>query len=337
MYHGSCKKFDVGFQLLPQNKYTSNDNSKALEDVFESVKPSHCISRKKAVFLSDDIDLIDAAGGYIDIIYKVDTIDYEKSDLAWYTKAQEFIEGGQLELAKKCAEKYWNGVPFYDSEQSCMEYRAETATITEIVEVNTPQEEFDNLSNDNSNFNILNSVIRNNIDFNKIDLNAFKWNVEQNLEYHSVRHDGNLTKDDGLELIFNKLLTHFIKNISELDNINGDKFLLYRAIGIESLDTLDPNLGKYWSFDPEKATIFDDEDYQHDKSNKELHQKYYFKAEVKLSDIDWSMTLDLYLMQEFDEAEIRLLDNSTFYNVEYKKTNDESFKKINLIKNKIKP
>lgn len=153
LYHGSRKKFSLNFKLEPQNEYTSSDNIQYLEDFFENLKPQNCISRKEAVYLSDNLDLIDVSGGYTDIIYEVSTDYYEKSDLAWYTEAQSFLDNGKTISAKKCAENYWNGVPFIDEERSCFEYRAKTATVINIVEINVPEDdlEFVNLRVSNIN------------------------------------------------------------------------------------------------------------------------------------------------------------------------------------------
>jgi hypothetical protein len=139
LYHGSDKKFEIDFKLLPQNEYTSNNNSSELEKLFEQRKPIDMISRKNSVFLADDIDLIDALGGYTDIIYEVSVDDnIERSDLAWYTESQKHLEEGSLILASKCADKYWSGDIFYDDNQSCFEYRVSSAKIKNIKELNVP-------------------------------------------------------------------------------------------------------------------------------------------------------------------------------------------------------
>lgn len=148
MYHGSRTYLPINFQIKPQNEYTSNKESSELENLFESTKPDHLLSRKDSVFLCDNPDLIDPAGGYTDVIYEVETDNCEKSDLAWYTEAQIYLEKGALELAKKCSEKYWSGEPFYDDNMSCYEYRSKSATVKSILELNVLIEELDEIKSE---------------------------------------------------------------------------------------------------------------------------------------------------------------------------------------------
>ena len=141
LYHGTHYNFDKGFEIKPQNEYTSNKNSSELEDLFEKEKPDEMISRKKAVFLCDSPENIDNCGGYTDVIYVVSTDYEERSDLAWYSKAQEYLEECNLREAKKCAQKYWSGEIFENNKQSCYEIRCNSAIILSTLELNVEKEE----------------------------------------------------------------------------------------------------------------------------------------------------------------------------------------------------
>lgn len=138
-YHGSLKKFEIGFTLKPRNEFTSNDSVKELEFFFESLKPKNCLSRSKSVFLTDDPNLIDNCGGYTDYIYTISANkeEVEFSDLSWYTEAESYLEDGDFEKAKDCANKYWKGVVNPDSNFSCGEYRIKEAIIHSLFEDNS--------------------------------------------------------------------------------------------------------------------------------------------------------------------------------------------------------
>lgn len=335
MYHGSRKKFDIGFILLPQDEYTSNEVSKDLEELFESVRPDHCIPRKEAVYLSDNVDLIDASGGYTDIIYKVDVDDYEKSDLAWYTEAQTCLENGSLKLAKKCALKYWSGEDYYDNKKSCIEYRANSAIVNSIVEINVIENELEKvtLNNIDSDKSKLEKLIRNKVVLSNLNIEEFKWSIEQNLEYHTVRHKNNLTKDSDIELIFNDIMDSFVEEILKLENIEKNSIKLYRAIALNNINDLNLNLGIYWSFDKDNTSVFDDEGYVHKNKNRSKYKVFEFESEIELSDVDWETTFDLYLIQEFGEYEIRLNSNAKFKNIKFKEDKSLEFKEL-IIKDK---
>ena len=134
LYHGSRTLFPVGFILTPQpNGYVHQEIE--LEKVVEQHRPADRISRFESVFMVDDPELIDAAGGYEDHIYIVEPIGpIEKSDLAWYTEASTFDpehESGK-EQARLCCLNYWNTIQYPEEENSLWEYRARSARIIGI-------------------------------------------------------------------------------------------------------------------------------------------------------------------------------------------------------------
>ena len=134
-YHGSQTEFKVGFVLKPQNEYTSSPEVKTLEDLFEKHRPKGKLSRSKSVFLVDDPDLIDYAGGYDDFIYVVEPIGkVEKSDLGWYTEVDtimhdDYDEADLLQMIRN----YWDGVPYRIAEHGLFEYRCGSAVIKDSI------------------------------------------------------------------------------------------------------------------------------------------------------------------------------------------------------------
>lgn len=155
-FHGSRAKFAVGFTLRPQSDgyiHAERDNPAhaMLEDKIEKYRPGHCIARAQAVFLVDDPEMIDNAGGYSDHVYTVEpTGPVTVCNLAWYSELYLLCEHETLsaEEAKsqgrewypdweepeveKYALNYWNAVPHGDDD--LLEYLCASAIITSIEE-----------------------------------------------------------------------------------------------------------------------------------------------------------------------------------------------------------
>lgn len=88
-FHGSTMLFSVGFLLCPQaDGYANQGDVLAIEAYLEARRHYNKTARSKSVFIVADPDLIDAAGGYTDAIYKViPRSTPEESVLAWYSEA----------------------------------------------------------------------------------------------------------------------------------------------------------------------------------------------------------------------------------------------------------
>jgi hypothetical protein len=140
LYHGSQKKFPIGFTLLPQSDgyaASQNEDIANTEQILEAHRPPHCLPRSKSVFLVGDPEEIDFAGGYTDFIYRVEPIGrVEKNDMDWYGQLSCVMWDEEDDPeAVRLAENYWNGTPSDHSENSLFEYRAGSAKIVELVEV----------------------------------------------------------------------------------------------------------------------------------------------------------------------------------------------------------
>ena len=137
-FHGSYKAFSKGFILTSQiDGFSNSDDMIDLEALFENNRPPGFVSRLKAVYMTDDPDLIDPGGGSVDAIYRVTPIDKpQKSDLHWYSMAQGYMEDESMDEALTCVENYWNGVMCEDDNFSCPEYRCKEAKVIKIYEIN---------------------------------------------------------------------------------------------------------------------------------------------------------------------------------------------------------
>lgn len=137
LYHGSKKEFPIGFILTPQNDgYVNDPEVSSTEEVMEKFRPSSHLSRYDSVFMVDNPDDIDNAGGYLAYIYKVAPIGpTETNDLAWYSELSIYAPYNKLDKDLiQSAKNYWSGA--IHPENSLMEYRARSAKIIEIVEIN---------------------------------------------------------------------------------------------------------------------------------------------------------------------------------------------------------
>jgi len=128
-FHGSYDELPIGTVLTARGDGYVGSADGQVEALFESHRPEGCIPRGEAVFLVADPDLIDAAGGYADFVYEVETDAAQGHDLAWYTQAQCLLGDGFTDRAAECALKYWAGIPFDDPSASLTEYLARSASV----------------------------------------------------------------------------------------------------------------------------------------------------------------------------------------------------------------
>ncbi|MFK4136670.1 hypothetical protein ACI2KR_31030 [Pseudomonas luteola] len=139
-FHGSRKSFHVGFMLLAQpDGYVHCEDAIEFERVMDARRPQGLLSRFESVFLTKDPDLIDGAGGYIDVIYRVDPIGKaEASDLYWYSEAYcEWVsEPKTLSRLHDLIDAYWSGKPAPFEENSNIEYRVTQARVIAVHELN---------------------------------------------------------------------------------------------------------------------------------------------------------------------------------------------------------
>jgi hypothetical protein len=148
LYHGSRIDFPVGTILTAQKEGYAHGSGYDGEELIarqmceaglDRYRPTGAPSRKQAVFMCDNPDKIDLAGGYDDFIYEVEPIgDVFKANLYWYSD----LEGYCFHLAveaeepdendvRRCAKGYWNCVPndLGEPGRDLIEYLAGTARI----------------------------------------------------------------------------------------------------------------------------------------------------------------------------------------------------------------
>lgn len=141
-FHGSVDKFPNGTVLLPEKGHmlqTKMDSHFKLE----AFRSPNFLSRNDAVYLAQDVDDIDLAGGSIDHVYLVEPIGrVERHDVNWlseiesimtYAREEGTIEDEEtFEGIENAALNYWNGVPHYN--ESIWEFLVPRAKIIREIE-----------------------------------------------------------------------------------------------------------------------------------------------------------------------------------------------------------
>ncbi len=159
----------------------------------------------------------------------------------------------------------------------------------------------------------------------EVDLSYYK----QNIQYHSLYPKlKNLNFFDDDEKVTSILVKGFINDVKAKSELVNGKIRLYRALAIKNIEKLNvEKLGIYWSVNEDKTGVFDDEGYEH-KEKPNYKSVFIICAEFNTKDIDWQNSFDLYVMNDWMEGEIRVVDGSEAYNLKIKKSGDKKWLNI---------
>ena len=142
-YHGSMDNLPVGTILTPRNEYEKDWQNTDFYKPLEMYRPPHMLAHKDSVFMCDNIDDIDLAGGGTEYVFTVQPIGkIEKHDLNWSSEISALIGDGKHITdpeVKEAAENYWNGIPHHN--ESVWEYLTPKAKIIRTQEYETAEEE----------------------------------------------------------------------------------------------------------------------------------------------------------------------------------------------------
>lgn len=133
-YHGSNDKLSVGAILRPSPDYEENWKNTNFYSVLEHYRPPNVLSHKDAVFMCDNADDVDLAGGGTEWLFTVIPLGpVERHDLNWSSEISGLIDDGadinSVEV-QQAASNYWNGVPHHD--ESVWEYLTPLAKIIKV-------------------------------------------------------------------------------------------------------------------------------------------------------------------------------------------------------------
>ena len=135
-YHGSYIKLPVGFILKPRDDYEKNWAHTDFYRPLELYRPKNMLSHNQSVFMCDNPDDVDLAGGATDWLFTViPRGPVQRHDLNWGSEISMLIDNGytiESPEIKQAAENYWNGQPHYN--ESVWEYLTTAAKIVKVEE-----------------------------------------------------------------------------------------------------------------------------------------------------------------------------------------------------------
>jgi hypothetical protein len=135
-FHGSMDKLPVGTILTPRNDYEENWGNTDFYAALEKHRPFTMLSHKQSVFMCDNPDDVDLAGGGTEWLFTVEPLGIvQKHDLNWGSEVSFLIsDGHQIDSpeVKEASLNYWNGIPYHD--ENIWEYLTPKAKILKVEE-----------------------------------------------------------------------------------------------------------------------------------------------------------------------------------------------------------
>lgn len=129
-FHGSYKCLKVGDILKPQGNYQINWGQELFYQVLERHRPSHMLAHHQSVFMCDNAQDVDNAGGATEWLFTVQPLGIvEKHDMAWMSHINIALEENDEVKAREYALNYWYGV---ESEEPVWEYLTTEALIMQV-------------------------------------------------------------------------------------------------------------------------------------------------------------------------------------------------------------
>lgn len=131
-YHGSSNKMKVGTVLKGRGLNYINDwSSDLVYQILEKERPNNYIPHYEAVFMVDNIEDIDNAGGATDYIFHLKPLGpIERHDMSFQSEILIAISDKKsLAEIKLIAKKYWTGI---SSKEPVWEYLTREAIITKV-------------------------------------------------------------------------------------------------------------------------------------------------------------------------------------------------------------
>lgn len=115
-YHGSMDYLEVGSVLRPRHAYAESWSKADFYTVLERYRPKHLLAHAQSVFLCDNPDDVDLAGGGTEWMFEVKPLgSIQRHDLNWSSAISCAVgEGAAEEALRELAENYWRGVPHPD-------------------------------------------------------------------------------------------------------------------------------------------------------------------------------------------------------------------------------
>ena len=133
-YHGSNTELPVGTILKPSPTYENDWSRTDFYQILEDHRPTNILGHKNSVFMCDNPDDIDLAGGGTEWLFTVVPLGpVQRHDLNWSSEISSLMSEGYSATSTevlKAAENYWNGVPHHD--ENVWEYLTPSAKIIAV-------------------------------------------------------------------------------------------------------------------------------------------------------------------------------------------------------------
>ena len=133
-YHGSSIHLPVGAILKARDEYEAEWQHTDFYNILEHYRPANQLSHKQSVFMCDNSDDIDSAGGGTDWMFTLKPLGLvQKHDLNWSSEISCLISDGfapNSEEIEDAARKYWAGIPHHN--ESLWEYLTPSALIIAV-------------------------------------------------------------------------------------------------------------------------------------------------------------------------------------------------------------
>lgn len=135
-YHGSYDNLPVGTILTPRDDYESNWKDTDFYGPLEMYRPKDKLSHKQSVFMCDNPDDVDLAGGATEWLFTVAPMGkVQRHDLNWGSEISSLVGDGHAfdsEEVMEAANNYWAGIPHHN--ESVWEYLTPAAKIVKVEE-----------------------------------------------------------------------------------------------------------------------------------------------------------------------------------------------------------
>jgi hypothetical protein len=113
-YHGSSIKLPVGTILRPQLGYEERWSHTDFYNILEMYRPANMLSHANSVFMCDNPDDVDLAGGATDWLFTVIPLgQVQRHDMNYSSEISSLVSLGHdfdSEEIKEAAEDYWAGI-----------------------------------------------------------------------------------------------------------------------------------------------------------------------------------------------------------------------------------
>ena len=133
-YHGSEIFLPVGTILQTNDDYEDRWKHNTFYSVLEKYRPSNQLAHKDSIFMCDNPDDLDAAGGGTSWVFTVKPLGIvQKHDMNWGSEIDCLISDGILidsPEIQNAAQNYWAGIPH--TNESLWEYLTPKAKILEV-------------------------------------------------------------------------------------------------------------------------------------------------------------------------------------------------------------